>query len=64
MEKNNKIWILFDSRYRTDEDRAICYEVCKTLKEAKDNADNYETGTVIVEAETFGNEIRNLKIIN
>jgi hypothetical protein len=64
MAKNNKIWMLFDGRYRTDEDRAVCYEVCETLKEAKDNADDYGTDTVIVEGETVGNEIRNSKIIN
>ena len=64
MAKNNKIWMLFDGRYRTDEDRAVCYEVCETLKEAKANADDYGTDTVIVEGETVGNEIRNSKIIN
>ena len=60
----HKIWMLFDGRYRTDEDKAVCYEVCKTLKEARDYADDYGTDTVIVEGETVGNEIRNLKIIN
>ena len=64
MAKNNKIWMLFDGRYRTDEDKAMCYEVCETLKEAKKNADDYGNDTVIVEGETFENEIKNSKIIN
>lgn len=59
-----KIWMLFDGRYRTDEYRAVCYEVCETLKEAKGNADDYGTDTIIVEGEIVGNEIRNSKIIN
>lgn len=64
MAKKGKIWMLFDGRYRTDEDRAVCYEVCDTLKEAKENANDYGDDTVIVEGETFENEIRNSKIIN
>lgn len=55
--------MLFDGRYRTCEDRAICYEVCETLKEARKHAKDYGNDTVIVEAEIFGNEIRNSKII-
>ena len=58
------IWMLFDSRYRTDEDRAVCYEVCETLREAKENADDYGDDTVIVEAKTEGNNIVSSKIIN
>ena len=61
---SNKIWMLFDGRYRTDEDRSVCFEICKTLKEAKDNADDYGDDTVIVEGEILGNKISNLKIIN
>lgn len=59
-----KIWMLFDGRYRTDEDRAVCYEVCETLKEAKENADDYGDDTVIVEAIEENNIISNSKIIN
>ena len=54
----HKIWMLFDSRYRTDEDRAVCYEVCETLKEAKENVNDYGTDTVIVEGETDVNGMR------
>ena len=59
-----KIWMLFDGRYRTDKDRAICYEVCETLKEAKENANDYGDDTVIVEAVKKNNAIIDSKIIN
>ena len=64
MEKTKKIWLLYDGRYRTDEDEAVCYEMCETLKEAKKSANDYGDDTVIVEAETVGTEIINEKIIN
>lgn len=60
----NKIWMLFDGRYRTDEDRAICYEVCETLNEAKRNSRDYGNDTVIVEAFEENNVISGSKIIN
>lgn len=50
MNETNKTYLLFDGRYLTDPDRAICYEVCDTLKEAKSSAPDYGTDTVIVEA--------------
>lgn len=59
-----KIWMLFDGRYRTDEDRAVCYEVCETLIKAKENADDYGDDTVIVEAIEENNIISASKIIN
>ena len=59
-----KIWMLFDGRYRTDEDRAVCYEVCETLREAKKKADNYGDDTVIVEVIEENNVISDSKIIN
>lgn len=59
-----KIWMLFDGRYRTDEDRAVCYKVCETLKEAKENADDYGDDTVIVEAIKENNVISESKIVN
>ena len=59
-----KIWMLFDGRYRVDEDSVVCYECCESLQEAKENADDYGNDTVIVEGETFGNEILNSKIVN
>lgn len=60
----NKIWMLFDGRYRTDEDIAVCYEVCDTLKEAKENANDYGNDTVIVEAIEKNNIISDSKIVN
>lgn len=59
-----KIWMLFDGRYRTDEDRAVCYEVCETIKEAKKNANDYGDDTVIVEAIEENHVISESKIIN
>ena len=59
-----KVWMLFDGRYRTDEDRAVCYESCDTLKEAYNNVDDYGGDTVIVEFEVDGNTIKNGKILN
>lgn len=59
-----KIWMLFDGRYRTDEDRAVCYEVCETLKEAKENSDDYGDDTVIVEAVEENNVISDSNIVN
>ena len=59
-----KIWMLFDGRYRTDEDRAVCYEVCDTLNEAKENADDYGDDTIIVEAVEENNVISDSKIVN
>ena len=59
-----KIWMLFDGRYRNDKDRAICYEVCDTLKEAKENVNDYGDDTVIVEAVEENNVITECKIIN
>ena len=59
-----KIWMLFDGRYRADEDSAVCFECCDTLQEVRENADDYGNDTVIVEGETEGNEILNSKIVN
>ena len=56
--------MLFDSRYRTNEDRATCFEVCDTFKEAKKNARDYGNDTVIVEADDDNGKIENCKIIN
>jgi len=62
--KKEKIWLLYDGRYRTDPDSAICYEVCESLKEAQENANDYGNDTVIVEAITKNTEISEGKIIN
>ena len=58
------IWMLFDGRYRTNKYTASCYEVCETLKEAKENAVYYGNDTVIVKAVTYRTKIVNTKIIN
>ena len=51
------LYLLFDGRYRTDEDRAVCFELCETLKEAKQNAPSYGTDTVIVRCEEGPNSV-------
>ena len=59
-----KVWMLFDGRYRTNSDRAICFECCESEKEAISTSKEYGEDTVIVEFETNGREIKNPKIIN
>ncbi len=43
-------YMLFDGRYLNNPDSAVCYEVCDSLKEARENKDDYGTDTVIVKA--------------
>ena len=62
--ETTKKYFLYDGRYRTDEDRAMCYEVCETLKEAKKSTKDYGDDTVIVESEIKENNIINFRIIN
>ena len=62
--KKKYYWGLFDGRFRTDEDRAICYEVCDTLGEAKQSLNDYGGETVLVEMEVEGDIIINTKILN
>jgi hypothetical protein len=58
-------YYLFDGRYRTKPYRAILFEVCETLSEAKENAPDYGDDTVIVEmAEHPNNTVSVIKIIN
>ncbi len=59
-----KSWMLFDDRYITNEDKAVCFECCETLKEAKKNAKDYGNNTVIVEYLTSGNQIKKKTIVN
>jgi hypothetical protein len=63
-KKTEKKYLLYDGRYRTDEDKAVCYEMCDSLKEANENKDDYGTDTVIVECEVSGNNLINSKTIN
>lgn len=44
-----KDYAIYDSRYSTDPDRAVCFEICDTLKEARESKDDYGDGSVIVE---------------
>ena len=62
--KGKKIYLLFDSRYRRDEDSATFHKVCDTLKEAIDSAPDYGHDTVIVEAEIKRCVIYDTKILN
>ena len=64
MAETVKTWLLFDGRYRTDEDRAMCLEMCDSLEEAKGNAPDYGNDTVIVEYDMKGDVLENPEIIN
>lgn len=50
-KKGDKIYIIFDSRYHADPERAAVMECCDTLEEAKKNRSDYGEGCVIVENE-------------
>ena len=47
--KDIKQYVIYDSRYLSDEDAATVFEVCETLKEARENKGEYGEGNVIVE---------------
>jgi len=57
-------YFLYDGRYRTNEDIAICYEVCSTLNEAKKSAKDYGDDTVIVEYEIINSVATLKKVLN
>ena len=59
-----KKYLIYDSRYRTNPDKAICFDVCDTLKEAEKNIAEYGDNNVVVEYEVNGKEIINPKIVN
>ena len=46
------IYLLYDGRYLSDPSRANVYEVCFSLKEAKQNKLEYGNDTVIVKCTT------------
>lgn len=48
MKKTIIDYALYDSRYRTDPDRAVIFEFCETLKEAEENRTEYGDDTCIV----------------
>lgn len=39
---------IYDPRYLEDKNRAVCFEVCDTLEEARQNKDDYGDNNVIV----------------
>lgn len=48
MAKITTVYELYDGRYLTDPDRAVCYEVCQTYAEAKKERKEYGDDTFIV----------------
>lgn len=46
--KKKYVYLLFDGRYIADPDRATCFEMCESLREARGSKDDYGTDTVIV----------------
>lgn len=56
-------YFLYDGRYRTNEDKSCCYEVCRTLNEAKKSAKEYGDDTVIVECDIINNKVFTKKIL-
>jgi len=44
-----KTYGIFDSRYKTNPNVAVCFEFCDTLNEAIENAPEYGDNNVIVE---------------
>ena len=62
--KNVKTWLLFDGRYLTSPDDAVCFEMCDTLREAKRNKSDYGNDTVIVQFDDECGNLINPKIIN
>lgn len=59
-----KNWFLYDSIYRTNPFRAVCFEVCDSLKEAEENAPYYGDDTVIVEYDIVEGHMANPKVVN
>ena len=51
------IYMLYDGRYYNDPDSAIVFEVCESLKEAKESAPDHGTNTAIVKARCEGSMI-------
>jgi len=40
-------YFLYDERFYTDEDAAICFEVCETLEEARESAPDYGAAVIV-----------------
>lgn len=48
MAKQHTDYALYDGRYPTEPDRAIVFEICDTLREARQNRKEYGDDTCIV----------------
>lgn len=59
-----KAYLIYDARYRYDEDAATVFEVCDTVDEAEDNHKDYGNDTVIVEYDMDEVGLYNPKIKN
>lgn len=59
-----KMWLLFDGRYRTDPDRAMVMTTADSLEEAQEDISMFGDDTVIVEYDVDGDELINPKTVN
>lgn len=57
-------YLIMDSRAITDIDNATVFEHCETLKEAKENKDDYGDDCIIARYEEHGDKLKNPVIIN
>lgn len=57
-----KVYLIYDARYRYDEDAATLFEACYTLEEAIENHKDYGNDTVIVECDLVEDKLHNPKI--
>jgi hypothetical protein len=56
-------YFLYDGRYLTEPESAILYSVADNLKEAREEANDYGSDTVIVKVEIVNNVIIQKKIV-
>jgi len=61
--KEKIVYGLYDGRYLTRPDRAIMYEFCDTLKDARNNAPDYGDDTFIVKCSVKVNSLTRLEIV-
>jgi hypothetical protein len=61
-KKTKKVYLLFDGRYHSDPDRAICLEMCESLSEARESINDYGDA-VIVQFDDNKGVLENEKII-
>jgi hypothetical protein len=54
---------LFDGRWLTDEDAAVCFEFCDTIEEARENRLEYGEDTVIVEFDVENRILKNGTVV-